>query len=77
MPPSGGRIKPRRWMRQARPRKRLRPFHWLLEFPEVFWRRGGRALTPLCNPPFINRQRIPRARLGEYLDYLKDALGSR
>jgi hypothetical protein len=46
-----------------------RPFHWPLEFPEVFVNRGGFDAL-VGNPPFIGGQRITGA-LGEpYRDYL-------
>ncbi len=34
-----------------------RPFHWVLEFPEVFLERGGFDAF-VCNPPFMGGQKI-------------------
>ncbi len=50
----------------------LRPFHWPLEFPEVFLaeRRGGFDAF-VGNPPFIGGLRIRRTFGGEYLQFLK------
>lgn len=46
-----------------------RPFHWPLEFPEVFVNRSGFDGL-VGNPPFIGGQRITAALGTEYRDYL-------
>jgi len=46
-----------------------RPFHWPLEFPEVFVNQGGFDAL-VGNPPFIGGQRITAALGGPYRDYL-------
>lgn len=48
----------------------LQPFHWELEFPEVFGERGGFDAF-VGNPPFIGGQRISGTFGAEYLQYLK------
>lgn len=45
-----------------------RPFHWPLEFPEVFARGGFDALAG--NPPFLGGARISRTLGDDYLAYL-------
>ncbi|WP_192937735.1 Eco57I restriction-modification methylase domain-containing protein [Sinorhizobium meliloti] len=58
-------------------RKLGRPFHWPLEFPEVFRRQNPGFDAIIGNPPFLGGRRI-RAALGEYyLNYLTDVLISR
>lgn len=44
------------------------PFHWPLEFPEVFQRGGFDAFVG--NPPFMGGQKITRALGTDYRDYL-------
>lgn len=46
-----------------------RPFHWPVEFPEVFLRGGGFDAI-VGNPPFIGGQRITGALGQPYRDYL-------
>ena len=46
-----------------------RPFHWLVEFPEVFLHGGGFDAI-VGNPPFIGGQRITGALGQPYRDYL-------
>jgi hypothetical protein len=53
--------------------KARRPFHWALEFPEVFLRRGEQraGLSALVgNPPFVGGRRITGALGTDYRDYL-------
>ncbi len=51
-----------------------RPFHWPLEFPEVFDRQEPGFDSMIGNPPFLGGRRM-RAILGDcYLGYLTDAL---
>ncbi|MFZ4659650.1 MAG: Eco57I restriction-modification methylase domain-containing protein [Caldilineaceae bacterium] len=50
----------------------LQPFHWPLEFPEVFLAEGRSGFDAyIGNPPFIGGQRIRAALGGNYLQYLK------
>jgi hypothetical protein len=49
--------------------RRHRPFHWPLEFPEVFVNRNGFDAI-VGNPPFIGGQRITGALGQPYRDYL-------
>lgn len=46
-----------------------RPFHWAVEFPEVFLHNGGFDAI-VGNPPFIGGQRITGALGTPYRDYL-------
>lgn len=48
-----------------------RPFHWPIEFPEVFLHNGGFDAI-VGNPPFIGGQRITGALGKPYRDYLVD-----
>lgn len=47
-----------------------RPFHWALEFPEVFARDNAGFDAMVGNPPFIGGQRITGALGTSYRDYL-------
>ena len=47
-----------------------RPFHWPLEFPEVFQRENGGFDAIVGNPPFMGGQRISGAFGGAYREYL-------
>ena len=49
------------------------PFHWALEFPEVFLDRGGFDAF-VCNPPFMGGQKITGNLGNEYRDYLVEHL---
>jgi hypothetical protein len=49
-----------------------RPFHWALEFPEV-WERGGFDAI-VGNPPFLGGQKITGALGTQYREYLVDHL---
>ena len=63
---------------EAEGRDRLRdagcptPFHWPLEFPEVFMQRGGFD-TIVGNPPFVGGRRIRRTLGLPYLSWLTEA----
>ena len=48
-----------------------RPFHWSLEFPEVFARERGGFDALVGNPPFITGKRISTVLGGAYQNYLK------
>jgi len=50
--------------------KGVRPFHWVLEFPEVFERGGFDAVVG--NPPFLGGDRISGHHGSPYAAYLKD-----
>ena len=49
------------------------PFHWALEFPEVFLDRGGFDAF-VCNPPFMGGQKITGNLGTDYRDYLVEHL---
>ena len=48
--------------------KALVPFHWELEFPEVFINNGFAVFVG--NPPFAGKNTIPRGNVEYYQDYL-------
>jgi hypothetical protein len=50
------------------PQAPRRPFHWVLEFPEVFERGGFDVMV--ANPPFLGGQKITGALGTDYRDYL-------
>ena len=51
----------------------LRPFHWQLEFPEVFFREGVPGFDAFVgNPPFVGGQRISGQFGKGYLSFLKE-----
>ncbi len=52
------------------------PFHWALEFPEVFLDRGGFDAF-VCNPPFMGGQKITGNLGTDYRDYPRRAVGPR
>ena len=47
------------------------PFHWQLEFPEVFDRENGGFDAIVGNPPFAGKNNIISAHRDGYLDWLK------
>ena len=49
------------------------PFHWALEFPEVFLDRGGFDAF-VCNPPFMGGKKITGNLGSDYRDYLVEHL---
>jgi hypothetical protein len=51
-------------------KRAIRPFHWPLEFPEVFCRQNGGFDAFVGNPPFLGSQRITGAFGSRYKDYL-------
>ncbi|MFA0888184.1 MAG: Eco57I restriction-modification methylase domain-containing protein [Synergistales bacterium] len=51
-----------------------RPFHWPLEFPEVFVRPRGGFDAIVGNPPFLGGQRITGALGVKYREWLVDIL---
>lgn len=70
----------RGWRDEAR--RRIKPFHWMAEFPEVFWvrrrdpldgdREGGDAWIDafVGNPPFLGGVRISSSHGDAYKDWL-------
>jgi len=59
--------------------KARRPFHWALEFPEVFLRREGKraGLSALVgNPPFVGGQKITGNFGTDFRDYLVEWLAN-
>jgi hypothetical protein len=49
----------------------LRPFHWEIEFPEVFDRDNGGFDAIVGNPPFAGKNTLINSNREEYLDWLK------
>lgn len=56
---------------QTQPR---RPFHWAIEFPEVFAQGGFNAIVG--NPPFIGGQRITASFGTQYRDFVASHVGN-
>jgi len=52
-------------------KSRRKPFHWVLEFPEVFRRECGGFDGLVGNPPFLGGKRISGSCGGGYLEFLK------
>ncbi len=46
------------------------PFHWEIEFPEVFARENGGFDAFIGNPPFVGGRRVREASGGSYFDWL-------
>lgn len=68
---------PPRWDQLAASANRLRsgehgipPFHWELEFPEVFARKDGGFDAIIGNPPFLGGSYITRTHGEEYFEFL-------
>ncbi len=51
--------------------RQVAPFHWSVEFPEVFERKNSGFDVMVGNPPFLAGVQISGAFGKEYLDYLK------
>lgn len=49
----------------------LSPFHWEIEFPEVFGIKDGGFDVFVGNPPFLGGQHLSGATSAEYLDFIK------
>lgn len=47
------------------------PFHWELEFPEVFARENPGFDAVVGNPPFAGKNTLAKANVGHYPDWLK------
>jgi len=56
------------WRRAEKP---LVPFHWEVEFPEVFNRENSGFDAFAGNPPFAGKNSIAAANVATYLDWLK------
>jgi hypothetical protein len=62
----------RDWLDECRSAdKPLVPFHWEIEFPEVFARENGGFDAIVGNPPFAGKNSIAAANLDAYPDWLK------
>src|SRR5688572_15996683 len=62
------------WRRRLEPLKAgltVTPFHWPLEFPEVFDRADGGFDTIIGNPPFAGKNTISASHPEYYPDWLK------
>jgi len=51
------------------------PFHWPLEFPEVFARKANGFDSVIGNPPFLGGLRITETNGASYGDYLANQIG--
>lgn len=51
-------------------KRAIRPFHWPLEFPEVFCRQNGGFDAFVGNPPFLGGKRVSGAFGSQYQRYL-------
>ncbi|MGH7173124.1 MAG: Eco57I restriction-modification methylase domain-containing protein [Gemmataceae bacterium] len=51
--------------------KGITPFHWEMEFPEVFGRENGGFECIVGNPPFAGRTTLSEGHREGYLDWLK------
>jgi len=49
----------------------VRPFHWEIEFPEVFDRENGGFDAIVSNPPFAGKNTLLNSNRAGYLDWLK------
>ena len=49
----------------------LEPFHWEIEFPEVFERENPGFDAIIGNPPFAGKNTIAKANIEGYIDWLK------
>lgn len=51
------------------------PFHWALEFPEVFDRDNGGFDVLVGNPPFLGSQRMREALGNDYREHMVELIG--
>ena len=49
----------------------IEPFHWEIEFPEVFGRENGGFDAMVGNPPFAGKNTLINSHRNGYLDWLK------
>ena len=50
----------------------LAPFHWSIEFPEVFERKNSGFDAIVGNPPFAGKNSVAASNVDGYLDWLKE-----
>ncbi len=50
----------------------MAPFHWEIEFPEVFERENGGFDAVVGNPPFAGKNTVAAANVAGYPDWLKE-----
>ena len=53
--------------------KPIEPFHWEIEFPEVFGRENSGFDAMVGNPPFAGKNTLINSHRDGYLDWLKTA----
>jgi hypothetical protein len=74
----GGHLQPR-WdlletkAKAFRTEKGWRPFHWEIEFPEVFGRDNGGFDAIIGNPPFLGVTSLGTSESQSYTDFLREA----
>jgi methylase of polypeptide subunit release factors len=51
--------------------KAIQPFHWEIEFPEVFGRENSGFDAMVGNPPFAGKNTVGASKRDGYLDWLK------
>ncbi len=73
---SGVRLKPDLQPSSCRSGFSLAPFHWELEFPEVFGRANPGFDVIVGNPPFVGGQKITGALGTAYRDYLIERIAN-
>ncbi|GAB1488614.1 N-6 DNA methylase [Opitutaceae bacterium] len=65
-------LKPREAVQTMRSgTKAVWPFHWGIEFPEVFGRENGGFDSIIGNPPFAGRTTLSESAHPQYIDWLK------
>ena len=62
------------WQEAAKP---FVPFHWEIEFPEVFERENPGFDAIIGNPPFAGKNMVSQSNLAGYLVWLKDLHAAR
>ena len=64
----------RSWLEELRDGESpLAPFHWEIEFPEVFERENPGFDAMVGNPPFAGKNTVAAANVAHYPDWLKQA----
>ena len=64
----------RSWLEELRDGESpLAPFHWEIEFPEVFERENPGFDAMVGNPPFAGKNTVAAANVSHYPDWLKQA----
>jgi len=70
---TGGVAQYRLWLEELRDAERpLVPFHWELEFPEVFIRKNPGFDAIVGNPPFGGRTTVSVSNVPHYIDWLTE-----